>query len=217
MALVYGICRVSNPTIRYVGMTKNGIGRRFYEHNYAASREKPRLPLHKWMRKYDDVTYVILHDNLTISEAQDLERAEILARTNLLNCTIGGEGLMEASLETRRKMSALKKGKPLPQAMHDAARKANIGRSPSPRHLEILRLVNTGKVLSPETRAKISEAAKGRVAYNKGIPASAEARAKMSLGQLNRVKIECPNCLKQVDPGNANRWHFDKCKSKPMA
>lgn len=217
MALVYGISRISDATVRYVGMTKNGITRRFYEHTYAASKDNPKLPLHKWMRKYDDVTWVILHDNLTIPQAQELERAEILSRDNLLNCTIGGEGLVEASLETRRKMSEMKKGKPLPQAMHDAARKANTGRKPSPEHLEILRRVNTGKVLSEETKAKISNATKGRVAHNKGKSASPEIRAKMSLGQSNRTKVQCPHCSTEVDPGNANRWHFDKCKSKLTA
>lgn len=214
MALVYGLCRVSNPEIRYVGMTTKTVERRFYEHQNTALKPNAR-PVYKWMSKYEDVVYVILHDNLTIAQAQELERQEILARTNLLNCTIGGEGLVNASHEYRRKISKAKKGKPLPQSMHDAARKANTGRRLSPEHLEILRRVNTGKVLSAETRAKISMATKGRIAHNKGKGASAEAKAKMSVGQLNRTKIECPYCLKTVDPGNANRWHFDKCKSKP--
>ena len=213
MALVYGLIRLSNPEVRYIGMTTKSAELRFYQH-YNTSLKPNNRPVYKWMSKYKDVTFVVLHDNLTTKEAQELERKEILARTNLLNCTIGGDGLVEASQEMRRKLSNMKKGKPLPQSMHDAARKANIGRKPSPEHLETLRRVNTGKVLSAETRAKISLATKGRIAHNKGQSASAEAKIKMSIGQLNRTKAECPYCLKQVDPGNANRWHFDKCKSK---
>jgi hypothetical protein len=213
MALVYGLCRLSNPAVRYVGMTTKTIERRFYEHQNTALKPNAR-PVYKWMSKYEDVTYVILHDNLTTAEAQQLERQEILARTNLLNCTIGGEGLVDASLDYRRKMSEAKKGKPLPAHMHEAARKANLGRKPSERHLEILRTVNTGKVLSAETRLKISLSTKGREAHNKGVSPTHEVRIKMSQGQLNRLKVTCPKCQKTTDPGNANRWHFDRCKTK---
>ena len=30
------------------------------------------------------------------------------------------------------------------------------------------------------------------------------------------VKTECPYCGKFVDIGNGKRWHFDKCKEKPI-
>lgn len=210
--VVYGLCRESDPTIRYIGMTSKGIKRRFYEHQNTATKPNAR-PVYKWMSKYDDVTYVVLAESLTWKEAQQRERDEILARTNLLNCTVGGEGLSEASLATRKKMSDAKKGKPLPQKMHDAARLANIGRKPTSEHIARLREVNTGSKKSAETRAKISAKAKGRPAHNKGKRASDEARTKMSIGQLNRTKLTCPHCNKSVDPGNANRWHFDKCKT----
>lgn len=31
----------------------------------------------------------------------------------------------------------------------------------------------------------------------------------------NRPKVLCPHCNKLFDVGMANRWHLDKCKSKP--
>jgi hypothetical protein len=209
--LVYGLCRRSDQTIRYIGMTSKGIQRRFYEHQNTASKPNAR-PVYKWMQKYDDVIYVILADGLTTEEAFERERQEIASRTNLLNCTIGGEGLVGATLETRQRMSASKKGKPLPQSTQEAARLANIGRRPSAAHIAKLREINTGAKRSLATRAKISAKALGRIPHNKGQNASDEARAKMSISQRNRTKVICPICDKSVDPGNARRWHFDNCK-----
>lgn len=84
-----------------------------------------------------------------------------------------------------------------------------------------------------ETRAKISEANKGKVSPNKGIPLSEETKAKLSASKKGKPKsvehnaknsaarkgqiqpkLQCPHCNKNVDVGNYNRWHGDKCKHK---
>jgi hypothetical protein len=52
---------------------------------------------------------------------------------------------------------------------------------------------------SDDTKLKISGANKGKIPYNKGIPA---------------IKIQCPFCLKLVGgQSNFNRWHNLNCKS----
>lgn len=134
MASVYGLCRVSDPTIRYVGFTSRFTEKRFNEHKINANRKNglATLPVYSWIRKYDDVTYVVLHDNLTDEEAFELEKREIASRENLLNLTAGGEGttgykkspesiakmsaaMRNMSAEHRAKLSAAKIGKQLPK------------------------------------------------------------------------------------------------------
>lgn len=73
---------------------------------------------------------------------------------------------------------------------------------------------------SEETKAKISAARKGHPGHTKmkGEPKSAEWKKKISEGRLNGKKQEnkiCQFCNKEVNPGNYNRWHGDKCKAKP--
>lgn len=36
-----------------------------------------------------------------------------------------------------------------------------------------------------------------------------------STSALNKKMLTCPHCGKTTNVGNANRWHFDKCKTKP--
>lgn len=58
---------------------------------------------------------------------------------------------------------------------------------------------NPGKNKSPETRKKLSDAAKGKTPWNKG----------------KKIKqITCPHCGKIGGNGLMQRWHFDNCKSK---
>lgn len=68
----------------------------------------------------------------------------------------------------------------------NAAAKANKGRKRDPELMEKLRIHNTGRKNSEETKLKMSMAAKGRPAHNKGKPWSDETRAKMSEAAKNR-------------------------------
>lgn len=211
MALVYGLCRNTDSTIRYVGMTTKSGNQRFKEHLRSA-RSGKNLPVYKWMRKYPDIKYIILADNLTKDEAIATEIKLISHYENLLNCTSGGEGLINPSTETRKKMSEAKKHSPINPALTEAARLANTGRKMPPEFGEKTRQRLLGTHLSTETRLKISMATKGRSAHNKGKSPTKEVRNKMSIGQRNRIKLECPVCANLIDPGNAKRWHFDRCK-----
>jgi hypothetical protein len=47
-----------------------------------------------------------------------------------------------------------------------------------------------------------------------GKPHSKETKLKQSAVAKNRIKLACPHCGKECDPGNAKRHHFDNCKSK---
>lgn len=52
----------------------------------------------------------------------------------------------------------------------------------------------------------------GQEPWNKGKTGLQEAWNKGK----EMVKTECPHCGKFVDIGNGKRWHFDKCKEKPI-
>lgn len=58
---------------------------------------------------------------------------------------------------------------------------------------------NPGKNKSEETRKKLSDAAKGKIPWNKG---------------KKRKQITCPHCGKTGGNGLMQRWHFDNCKTK---
>ena len=89
---------------------------------------------------------------------------------------------------------------------------------------------------SAESKAKMSQKAKGRVAWNKGIATPVEVRKKQSLKRLgkspankglpcpestkeacklaNNVKVSCIYCQKEGAIRAMIRYHMNNCKSK---
>jgi hypothetical protein len=63
-----------------------------------------------------------------------------------------------------------------------------------------------GRVMSKETRAKISIANKGKII-------SEEWRTKNKERVRNEPKVHCPHCNVNMDRRNAAKYHFDRCKS----
>lgn len=82
--------------------------------------------------------------------------------------------------ETRAKISAAKKGRPLSAEHRRKIGEANKGRVRSPETRLKLREANLGKAMTPETRAKIGAALKGR-------EVSAECRANLSKALKGRL------------------------------
>lgn len=88
-----------------------------------------------------------------------------------------------------------------------------FGKFLSEEHKKKISESSKGRVFSDESRRKISEGQKGRVSVWKGKNQTKESNAKRSIAHLNLEKVVCPHCGKSSDPGNAKRWHFDKCTS----
>lgn len=118
--------------------------------------------------------------------------------------------------------------------------------TPSSRTYECLRMqfgsLRKGKLTPDFVKEKISIANKGNVAWNKGIPRTAEEKelmsrrrkevakivgvwnegkhhlpdtiAKLSQKARERKKYTCPHCSKNIAGSNYFRWHGDNCKSK---
>ena len=185
MAYVYGLIRKSDPTIRYIGMTTKSMDERFAAHIRAVRNDKRKRPVYDWWRKYEDIDYVILHSGLTTEEAFEMEKLEISQRSNLLNATSGGDGVVNPSAEVRAKQSLSRKGK---KWSEETKAKAKINRKP----------------LSDETKQKMSLAKKGK-------PLSEAAKEKARKSYAEAPLLTCPHCGLQAKRNLAKRWHFDNC------
>ena len=109
-------------------------------------------------------------------------------------------------------------------------------------HIEAVRLANTGRVPTAETRQKLAKASTGRTksaeeiekirSKNIGRDVSKETRTKISaagrgrtysqaykdamalvLKGIPRPKQTCPHCGKVGGLGNMKRWHFENCST----
>lgn len=152
--------------------------------------------------KFQKLEYCSL-DELNAREQHHI--AIYKARGMCYNLTDGGEGASgrthtdearqkisnslkghAVSEESRQKMSAAQKGKKMPPKSEETRRKssiANKGKKPAPISEEGRRKIsaaNKGRIVSEETRRKISESHKHRA------PVSDEARRKMSAAQMGK-------------------------------
>lgn len=75
-------------------------------------------------------------------------------------------------------------------------------------------LFRTAEDFTPEWKANISAAKKGKPTWNKGILRTEEEKAKMREGHSKREHINCSHCGRTIDKPNFTRYHGDKCKSK---
>jgi hypothetical protein len=110
MAVIYGLVLKSDLTqVRYVGRTKGKPEKRFLTHKKDAANGS-NLPVHRWIRKHENTTFIILEDNLSVEDYVDKETYYIgkLKKDGheLLNCTEAGEnGAVTLTAETRTKIS----------------------------------------------------------------------------------------------------------------
>lgn len=183
-------CKITNFV--YIGITKHdgpnirwkyGMGYKHNPHFFNA------ILKYGW----DNFEHIILYDNLSKEEAVDKEIELISYYKNLnisYNITDGGDGHngQPVSEETRNKISvSLKKTNPTPW--------------------------NKGKtgVYSEETRKKISESQKGRIAHNKGKkmgPMSEEHKKKIS--EANKGKNTWSKGVKRGRYSEEHRKHISE-------
>lgn len=119
---------------------------------------------------WDNIEHIVIYDDLTESEAKELEQCYIqwydtTNRNYGYNITLGGESASgyTHTEEARKKISEAGKGR---QMSEEARQKISESRLGEKHH-------NFGKHVSEETRKKMSEAHKGRIA-------SEETRQKLS-------------------------------------
>ena len=171
MACVYGLKRSKESTIRYVGTSKSDTPDRRFSIHKRAAKHGVVYPVYDWMRKYDDVVFILIKSELTWEEACSYEInliSELRKKSNkLLNVSDGGQGPTgySHSKESLLKMSNSLKGRKL---THE--HKVNISKG------------QTGKVKSKEHRENIARARIGKEGYNKGKKMSEDQRKRVSQG-----------------------------------
>ncbi len=159
----------------YIGITQHDAKRRFKVHCSDARRGSDLL-LARAIRKYGQGAFrirVLARDINTWEELAKLERAAIKRHKSFredggYNLTRGGDGILGFSHkdETKMKMSKVAKGRKLtPEQIAkrtETRRKNNDGKYMTPLQEERRRAVQKPHPQTPETKAKIGKANRGR-------------------------------------------------------
>lgn len=132
-----------------------------------------------------------------------------------------------ASAETRARMSKLRKGKPTWSKgkklsnEHRAAISRGIvgernpfyGRTHNSETKRRLSEANLGFKHSQETKRLMSETRRGEANPRYGVSIPEDQKARQIASLKARPLLTCPHCGKRTNEGNAQRWHFDRCRS----
>ncbi len=165
--------------------------------NRMTSGKRRNNKLYGWLRNKHAEATSKLHKGKIVS-------AETRAKLSVAN---KGKPRPPISAETRAKLSVAKKGKSFSETHRNNIRIANTGKKRSAASTG-RSAASTGRVVSTETRAKLSAARKLRA------PASAEQRAKTSASL--KVIVICPYCNKEGGISAMYRWHFNNCKQNGL-
>lgn len=183
---------------QYVGFTSKSLERRKSEHE-KSSINNPILTFHYAIKKHgiENFEWEELFESNNSYILKKVEVMEIKSQNtkspNGYNMTDGGDGLIGATIETRKKMG-----------------EANIGKKLSEKHRKIISKTHKGKVISPKTRKKMSKAQKKRHAEK---PFSEETLNKMSESQKGKKRK--PHSKKtRIKIGLGNKGKVSPMKGK---
>jgi len=236
--IIYVLIDPRNGEFRYIGLSSKGMARP-KKHTIDVQYEDT----HKahWIRKLQKLGLKYKIGILeTFEHSDQLPAAEIKwiscyrgMGAGLTNLTDGGDGLLNPSEEVRAKISEAAKN--ISPETRDKMREAAIGNQRNlgnPHTLETRKKLseankgenhpmygktawNKGKKLSPEHRAKISEAGKGKII-------SPEARRKISEAQLGSKSCNYGKKLSQktrrkMSESQKKRWAKRKAAAQEAA
>lgn len=173
----------------YIGITTKTAVKRFKGHRVAVGYARASCTaLYRAWQKYGEPTLTVL----SVLENSDLKEAEVRAISAYgtlspdgYNLTTGGDLNTVLAKETRLRMSAAAKGRPVSEAAKAKLAVANKGNKYLLGHVHSVEarakmsISGLGKVKSAETRAKMSQAQTGNKKWL-GRKHSAETRSKMS-------------------------------------
>lgn len=197
----------------YIGISVN-IKRRWKEHVREGLRNSRALPkFYPVLHKYgaDAFDWSVLAKASCFNGACQLEKLARALGYGFLNCTIGGEGTcgVERSEETRAKLSAVHKGKPKSEMakanMRASAKLRVVGPEEMARRNAAVIAVMTGRVVSPETRAKLSASKLG---------VSMPAHVREALIKANTGKHHTPEHKAKISEAGKNRKHSAETRAK---
>jgi len=218
----------------YIYKTTNLINGKIYIGQHASNNKKDiylgsGTYILKAIKKYGKENFKkeILYNSIPCRYHLDLKEQEYINKFNSLvpngyNISIGGNGSIgfTHSDETKRKLSEMQMGRipwnkgvksntiPWNKGLKYKQKKFDKTYFQTIEFKERMKLANTGKIMSEETRNKISNTLKGKIF-------SEETKQKLKESFANLELIECPFCKKQGKPGIMKRWHFVYCKENP--
>lgn len=192
---IYTLIDPATGAIRYVGKSADPI-KRLAVH-IARARSGCETHCRRWIAKCLASGVVPLIDVVDCADdhraANEAERRWIMdlkaAGVQLTNLTIGGDGRARGSRlrqETRDRMSAARRGKPLTQKAVEAGRLAKLGKSRPRSALEPMWNANRGRKQSPAEIAKRIAKTKGRVLRPAGWKHSTESKARIGAASKAR-------------------------------
>lgn len=195
MGVIYKITNTENGKL-YVGKTASDMNDRYNTHIYEAKTSRTNSVLHKAIRKYgtDSFTIELIEEcaNNIISEREIYWIRMLNSQIPFgYNMTSGGEGVpgYKHTDETKVRLSQL-----------------NSGRKRSPEVVEIIRRTHLGKVVSEETRNKLSEGRKGRFTKEDngfyGKHHTQETKEKLSAMRLGKTSSVAQPVLVMDTEGN---------------
>lgn len=91
---------------------------------------------------------------------------------------------------------------------------ALTGRIRSEEHSKNIGLGNKGKIVSADSRQKISVAMSGK--NNPMFGKTHNEESKRIISEANKQRILCPHCNKEGGIAIMKRWHFDRCKHRVL-
>lgn len=179
MIYIYALIDPRNSKIRYIGKTVNLKARLQNQLN-----EKSKTHRCNWIQGLKKEGFKPIQKVLqTLNDGDDWESAEIrwisVAKRNgfnLVNGTSGGDGIKNLSEESRKRIST-----------------AWIGRKHRPESIEKMRIANTGRIKSEESKDKLSGKMKGReITWKDKLK---KANRKFSDEDLKQVRIDLKTML----------------------
>lgn len=234
MFYVYEHIRPDTGMVFYVG---KGSGKRFN------TKRGRNVYWHRIVNKANGFIVKKIVENVDeeLAFLAEQERINQLKKLNIKLCNLsnGGEGptgykfsaeqkakisakrkgvaLGPMKEETKKKLSEVKKGRKFgsrPYEWKQNISKGLTGRKRSEQECKNISAGQKGKIISDESRKKLSIANAGEKNCMWGKTHNDFAREKIRQSRLNCKKVECPHCKKVADTANASRWHFDRCKLK---
>jgi hypothetical protein len=204
--VIYVLKHPETNEIRWVGQTGNAR-QRWLGHKHAAKRliqgkldRESNTHLYYWWNKClretglcPAISIVATVPSREAADAEEIRWIKDLRASGvrLINIHVGGH-YAPPSLETRQKISLANKGRIIDDDWRRNMSEAHKGILMGPMsdaHKKALSQAKKGSVISYDHRCKISETLKGRVPWNKGIPASEETRRRMSASHKGKAPV----------------------------
>lgn len=153
-----------------------------------------------------EILFIFDNSQAAYAKEREIVDEEFVKNPNTYNMQIGGIPSIEWTTERK-----IRQSKNMSGVNHYA-----YGTKHSEEHKRKIGLAGIGRKIPKESIEQGAAKRRGKPNAGRGRILTEEDKAKKSLAALAKAKVVCPHCQKESDPGNANRWHFDKCKSRNL-